>query len=158
LGIIGVDSSGIVNDPPICMAAVRLKPKQKHRILYMSKNKHEEYKNKMYDGKKQNDEWRLKLSSALIFKSIENLIKQNDIIQIDTDFAGDRKKRVTHYIKKLFGNYYQGTPLENPEIQFVPPMHSDYVKEADRKSKLARHKKIHKVNCPDLWDCIELLD
>lgn len=152
MGIVAVDSSGIVGDPPINMVAVRLKNKQKHRVIFMNKNLHDEYR------KSIGDDWFCKLGAALIFKSLETLIKTGDIIQIDTDFQGENRKRVEKYLKKMFGKHFYGTPLDNPKIQFIPPKYSEDVKEADRKSRLARHKKLERIVCPDLWGCLDYLD
>ena len=155
--IVAVDSSGTVNDPPINMVAVRLKTKknneveQKHCILYMSVRVHDEYKKRM------DANWRLKLSAALMFKTMETLVKPGDVIFIDKDFTGIRKERVEKYLKKLFGKFYYGTPLNNPTIRFITREDSIDIKTADIKSKKARHRELPRRDCPNLWDCIDCL-
>jgi len=149
--IVAVDSSGIVGQPPVYMAAVRYTDKQKHSIIHLDIMQEQKYK------KQIRSDWKLILSSILIFKAVENLIKSNDIIQIDTDFQGKDKEKIKYYLKKLFGHKYNGNKLANPIIQFIPSRYSEDVKKADKKSKLARHKKIDRIKCPNLKKELEIL-
>lgn len=147
-----MDSSGIVTQTPVYMAAVRKANTQKHNILHLDKSKENEYR------KLIRKEWRWKLSAILIFKSIEPLIKQNDIIQIDTDFQGKNRAKIESYLRKLFGIKYYGKKLSNPKIQFIPPIHSEDVKLAHKKSRKARRHKIDVVKCPNLRKEIDILN
>lgn len=152
MAVIGVDSSGIITQTPVYMAAVRHVNTQKHNIIHLDKSKEDEYQ------KMIRKDWRWKLSAILIFKSVEPLIKQNDIIQIDTDFQGKNRKKIESYLKKLFGKKYLGKMLSNPKIQFIPSKLSEDVKLADKKSKRARRHKINVVKCPNLRKEIDILN
>lgn len=152
MGIVGVDSSGLVGDPPIHMAAVKKVNIQKHSIIYLSKERHDEYRDRI------DTNWREKLSAVLMFKAIEPIISLYDIIQIDLDFQGWRKTKVEAYLRKLFGkNYYGKHPLNNPIIQFLTKDLSNPVKWADKKSKMSRHKEIKNSKCPNLWKYLSWL-
>lgn len=153
MAIIAVDSSGIIDDSPVWMVAVRMVNVQKHNALYLSENECFKYKEEIEIN------WREKLSSVLIFKSMEPLIKHFDMIQIDVDFLGWRKKYVEKCLKRLFGEIFYGkSPLSNPKIQFTKPEYSEDVKLADKKSKMARHREIEVHNCPNLQRYIKLLE
>lgn len=134
------------------MTAVRHVNTQKHNIIHLNETQEDEYK------KIIRKHWRWKLSAILIFRSIEPLIKQNDIIQIDTDFQGKNRRKVEDYLKKLFGTKYYGKKLSNPKIQFIPAKHSEDVKLAHKKSRKARKHKIHVIKCPNLKKEIEILN
>lgn len=153
MGIVGVDSSGIVKNPPepVWMAAIRKVNVQYHNILYLSVPECEKYR------KLIGENWVEKLSAALIFKSLEPLIKYSDIVQIDRDFLGWRRKYVEKCLHKLFGKRFFGRyPLSDAKIQFIGE-ESDDVAEADTKSWNARHKRVDCRKCPDLTDVLAYL-
>lgn len=132
---IGVDSSGHVKNPPIWIIAVR-RSKKKGQLaygVYVSKKKHKEL-----EGSCEN--WYEKTSAILIYKVITPIFYDGDAIVIDDDFHG-LEKYVERYLKKLLQRAYPRKPMmSNPHVFFIPPKHSDIVKEADLKSKRMRHK------------------
>jgi hypothetical protein len=151
--VVGVDSSGIVRNPPepVWMAAIRKVNVQHHNILFLSVPECQRYR------KLIGENWVEKLSAATIFKSIEPLIRHSDIVQIDRDFLGWRRKYVEECLRKLFGKRFVGRyPLTDPKIQFIGK-ESDDVAEADRKSWNARHKRVDSHDCPDLTGLLAYL-
>ena len=100
--IIGVDSSGVVKDPPIYMVAVRLSKKkgQVERTIRVTSKKHEEYI--QYIKKIKVSHSFEKISASLIFKTIfckRGIYFAYDSINIDVDFQGKSRDYVKKYLK-----------------------------------------------------------
>jgi hypothetical protein len=145
LPIIGVDISGQVGvNPPVYSVAVKLyKQKQVHHIVYLSPNKHDEY------ASLGTRNWREKVSAILIYLATVEIYTSLDTIVIDVDFEGRRRKYVTRCLERLFGVRFQGRyPLNSPSIIYAPRKVNEYVKVADKKSKLAHSKRME----PDIRD------
>ena len=155
MGVIGVDSSGIIKDPPetVWMAAVRKVEVQKHNILCLSPDECIKYRKMISD-----EWWRERIGAALIFKALRPLIKHSDIIQIHEDWKGKKRSAIVeNYLLILFGKYYYGkSPLSKPKIQFISGDGTEDIRLADNKSWKARHKSIDNVfDCPDLTTLLE---
>lgn len=137
--VIGVDISGQVGvEAPVYCVAVKLsrRSKQTHKIVCLSKEKHDEYANYTRN-------WREKLSSILIFRAVVEIYSFVDVIVIDTDFEGERRRHVERCLRRLFGERFVGQyPLTSPNILFQSARSNKNVKEADLKSKLARHRSL----------------
>jgi hypothetical protein len=143
LGVIGVDSSGIIKDPPepVWMAAVRKVQVQKHNILYLSESECAKYRKMIPE-----EWWRERIG---------------DIIQIHEDWKGKRRRKIVErYLRRMFGIRFLGRhPLNNPKIQFISGEGTLDIQLADRKSWKARHGwKDCVFNCPDLSKLLEDLD
>jgi hypothetical protein len=150
LGVVGIDSSGILKDPPesVWMAAVRKVVKQKHNILFLSPAECMRYRKIVSD-----EWWRERIGAALIFKSLHPLIKPHDIVQIHSDFKGKKRRVIVDgYLHRLFGIYYCGQyPLSNIKIQFIAGDATSDIQLAHDKSWRARHGwKDNVFDCPDL--------
>ena len=155
MGVVAVDSSGTFEEPPIWIVAVRKVQVQKHKAFCLSEVDCLRYR----EGHEKN--WRERVSAALIFTSLDNLVKETDIIQIDKDFLGWRERYIERNLKRLFGLKYSGKSLlSNPIIQFIPAKFCPPVKEAHNKTQWARHKNknMQVKECPNLADIIELLE
>jgi len=143
LPFIGVDIAGQVgSDPPVYCVAVKRsrRAKQTHRVVCVSKQKHEEYA-----GCTRN--WNEKLSSILIYWAVVDIYTSIDVIVIDVDFEEKRRKYVERCLNRLFGERFFGqSPLSDPNIMFAPAQFNENVKTADVKSKMARHR-----NMPSDW-------
>ena len=141
--VIGVDSSGIVEQPPVFIVAARLRFRngrieynsQKHHIIRLDTEPHN-----TFVGVAR--EWRLKLSALLIYSVVIRLIDAADVIEIDIDFNPSAKKKVRRYLKRLFFNYYRETAIGDPPIYFKSVEESQYIQIADSKSKQARRREI----------------
>jgi len=141
--VIGVDSSGIVGQPPVFIVAARLRFRnrgidynsQEHHIIRLDTKLHDTFKG-------VDREWRLKLSAVLIYSVVIRLIDAGDVVDIDIDFNPSDEKKVTRYLKRLFFNYYRETAFENPRIDFKSIKDSQYIQIADNKSKQARKHEI----------------
>jgi hypothetical protein len=156
LGVVGIDSSGIIKDPTeaVWMAAVREIDKQKHNILFLSAVECEKYRRKIPENY-----WRERIAAALVFKSLEPLIRHFDIVQIHKDWPGHRADVVKRFLERLFGVRFCGRyPLSNVKIQLIPGEGTDEIQRADGKSWNARHGwRDHVFNCPDLSKLLEEL-
>lgn len=88
-------------------------------------------------------EWELKLYAALFFRVINEVIAEGYEIHIDKELATERAQtKMIRYIKRLFGLHYSGQDyLENPPIITKTKQSSIYIKDADLKAGLARHKR-----------------
>lgn len=158
MGVIGVDSSGIIKDPPepVWMAAVRKAQVQKHNILYLSESECAKYRKMIPE-----EWWRERIGAALAFKSLLPLIKHSDIIQIHEDWKGKRRRKIVErYLRRMFGIKFLGRhPLNNPKIQFISGGGTLDIQLADRKSWKARHGWNDCVfNCPDLSNLLKDLN
>lgn len=172
MGIVAIDSSGSFEQPPIRIVAAKKVEKQNYRALYLDEGDIEKYRKiiqkKMQQNKgkkkkknlKKLENYREKISAALIFESMRTLVKHTDLIQIDKDFEGWREDMVRGFLERLFGKVHYGTPLSNPKIRFITD-HCDegkYIKEAHGKTQDAKHKKLDAIEkCPNLEKLLDFL-
>ena len=172
MGVVAIDSAGSFEQPPIKIVAAKKVEKQNYRALYLDKDDIEKYKkvikrkvqqtkgkNKKKKLKKQ-ENYREKISAALIFESMRTLVKHTDLIQIDKDFEGWREDMVRGFLERLFGKVHQGTTLSNPSIRFITDHCEDgkYIKEAHGKTQDAKHKKLSDIEkCPNLEKLLNFL-
>lgn len=172
LSIIGVDSGGYVGSPPVIMAAVRRgrrrgrdrlqRDRREHYILRLSGEKENEYFKYLHKRKHQKN-WNLKISAALIFTAIQEIIKLDDVIHIDVDFSNDSyRKIVRDYLLKIFGEVYEGkNPLSCPCIAYHTKDKSAMVKKAHDKHGWARKKIYRDVrsrSCPSLYKYLQIIE
>jgi len=158
LGVVGIDSSGIIKDPPepVWMAAVRKVEVQKHNILYLSPSECVRYREMISE-----EWWRERIGAVLVFKSLQPLIKHSDIVQIHEDWKGKRRTKIVDgYLHRLFGLKFLGHyPLSNPKIQFISGDGTLDIQLADGKSWKARHGWRDRVfDCPDLSELLKDLE
>jgi len=111
--------------------------KQRKWIATVTKKQIEKYSRKYYD-------WQEKLYASLFFKVIDKILVIHYEIHIDKEFPKSKTEtRVYKHLKRLFGMIHSGDIMkENPKISFHTKKHSDYVKHADKKSKLARQRRM----------------
>ena len=163
--MIGVDSSGSFEKPPIKIVATKNVEKQSHRALYLNEDDIKKYRKviqkkiqqskgkKKRTKQKKQENYREKISAALIFESMRPLLKHTDEIQIDKDFEGWREEMVKGFLKILFGKVHCGTALSNPSIDFITD-HCEkgkHIKEAHAKTQDAKHRKLSQLEkCPNL--------
>ena len=175
MGVVAVDSSGSFEEPPIRVVAVRTVEKQKHIALYLNatdiaryrKMIHEKTHQKMlrkksHKKKMKQENYREKVSAAFIFRSVQELIKHTDMVQIDKDFEGWRQEMVRSYLRRLFGKAYYGTPLSSPSIEFITDHCEEgkkYVKDAHAKTQDAKRGNLEDMRpCPDLEKLLDYLE
>ena len=97
-------------------------------------------------------DYRERISAASIFESLRYIIRNGDSVQIDVDFLGYHQDYVKLCLKRLLNKFNNN----DPTIDFLSKRQATWVKhvkEADKKSKLARHKDLKKPpvkDCPDL--------
>jgi hypothetical protein len=154
LGVVAIDRSGNLTDATFWVVAVRKETKQEHRALEISQAEFQRYM------KKCNSQlYREKISAAFIFEALRNMIRKDDSVEIDKDFLGYR----ADYMKKCLKRLLNKTKNTNPDIDFHSIRSKEgkkHVKEADKKSKLARHKKLKNPavkKCPDLSTWLDYL-
>jgi len=136
---IGVDCSGQPDTPPMYAVATRFsrRKKQNKWIARVTQKDIKKYSIKYRD-------WKEKLYAALFFKVVDKIYVANYEIHIDKEFATSKmERRVYEHLKKLFGTIHsEEIEKENPKISFNIKEKSDYVRDADKKSKWARDGKI----------------
>lgn len=133
---IGVDSAGHAGQPPIVMVATKTTSKgQSAIVLVVDEAAHSIYEN-------CTDNWREKLTAALVYHTILPIYGPNHGIIIDWDFnILYKRQRVQEYLRHLIGTkFYEQPWLTNPSISFANDS-DPFVKHADQKAWLAYHKK-----------------
>jgi hypothetical protein len=106
------------------------------------------------------DFWHLKLSAALIFRTLKDFAHAGDSVVIDKDFQGKNEDMVHHYLKRLFGHEYLGDyPMDDPNISFATARNNTFVRHADMKTKLARHGRYPRaVSAYDITKAVDPYD
>lgn len=157
--IIGVDSSGHVKSPPIYVIAVRISHKkgQIENLIHVSSEKLEKYREYIKEMRIRN--WFEKVSAILIFRAILGIYYAGDSINIDVDFQGKTRENIKKYLQKLFINrFLSDSKRNNPNIIFIPARYDKAVRQADKKSKKARHKQFWiNLKDPDITGELALL-
>ena len=147
-----MDSSGHAGQPPIIMVATKTTTKgQSYQVLELDDSSHSTYVN-------CTDNWREKLSAALMFRAILPIFGPQHSIIADWDFNIKlRRLRVQGYLQKLFGRKFYGRPdLNNPSISFANNK-NPYVKIADTKAYMAHRKRMARTRAPNLMEDILFL-
>lgn len=105
-------------------------------------------------------EWREKIAAIMMFYAINAIFHPGYSIQIDKDFLGSRQKKVKGYLKRLFGIVHYGKEFwADPPVEFLPKEHSELIRHADAKAKMARHKKIQPdASDPNIEKLLEILE
>jgi len=136
---IGVDCSGQPKNPPMIAVATRWSRRQRQNkfIVLISKEKIDEYRAKYRD-------WQEKIYAALFFKVIDKILVADYEIHIDKELHNSKaQQKLNAYLKRLFGMIHSGDiRKENPKIFFHTKEKSEYVREADKKTKWARDGRI----------------
>lgn len=127
MAVIGVDSSGKAGQPPIFMVAVR---NDIHRCIHLTPSAHQNF----IGG----PEWKVRLTAALIYKTIESIVREEDILEIDEDFTGKPKERIIKCLSKIMIKE-KGFKLK---MYFGRRLTSKYIQKADVLSKLAKKGQI----------------
>ncbi|MFB3889905.1 MAG: hypothetical protein ACE14S_10475 [Candidatus Bathyarchaeia archaeon] len=154
MGVVAVDRSGNLTDSAFYVVAVRKEIIQEHRGLEVRQTEFQFY---MRRCKSLN--YKEKISAAFIFEALRPIIRPGDSVEIDRDFLGYHADEVKLCLKRLLNKFKNSDPC----IHF----HSirtnkgkKFVKEADKKSKLARTKELRNPpvkKCPDLSAYIDAL-
>jgi len=136
-----VDCSGQPKTPPMIAVATRWSRRniQQKYIIRATKKKISSYRKRYSD-------WQEKLYAALFFKVINgpNILRSGFEIHIDKELPNTQtQNKVLSYLLRLFGMIYSGEiDKQRPEIHFLTDKSSEYVKHADKKTRLARKGKI----------------
>ncbi|KPV64257.1 MAG: hypothetical protein AOA66_0346 [Candidatus Bathyarchaeota archaeon BA2] len=152
---VGVDFAGQLEQPPHQYSvATRFSRKKQHKwIICLSRDRINELSIGCAD-------WREKIYAILILKTVNKVFQPGCVIHIDKEFHGTTQKKVSNYLRRLFGviNYGKGI-WANPPFEFLPKEYSAYVREADRKSKQARRKMMHSNETdPPIEKMLEILE
>lgn len=137
---IGVDIAGQLTQPPhhvYCVATLKSKKSgQQKWVVCLTRQRIDQLS-------KDNPDWIEKVSAILIFRSADALLEErgNYAIYIDKDFHGITRKKVSLYLKRLFGviNYGKGFRAD-PPFDFLPKELNKVIQHADKKATLARGK------------------
>jgi len=153
LGVVAIDRSGNLDDPAFYVAAVKkdTEHEQEHRALEM---RYAEFQH--YVKLCKSVDYREKISAACIFESLRIIIGKDDSVQIDMDFLGHHQEDVRQCLKRLLNKHKNC----DPDIVFMSKRNKkwkEHLKEAHKKSRLARFKQLKEPsvkNCPDLSNLI----
>lgn len=130
MAVVGVDSSGRVAQPPIWFLATKTTTKQRISIVKISKDYHDEFIDRA-------NNWKEKLSAAIIFATLKDFVSEADSIVLDSDWQ-QKNDFVAAYLRKMFSYHYGKGPLADPSISFGTKKSNTNVRHADRKSHFAR--------------------
>ena len=137
-----MDCSGTPKTPPMIVVATRWsrKGKQNAWVARVTQKQISKYSKKYRD-------WQEKLYASLFFKVVDKIFVVEYEIHIDKEFPKSKTEgRVHKNLKHLFGMIHSGDiRKENPKISFHTKKNSEYVRDADKKSKRARKGKM-KIN------------
>ena len=173
MSVISVDSTGSFERLPIKAVAAKTVTVQKYVSYYIDKEdafRYKRYIHKKWLANKQRkrnkkkvkpENYRERIYATFYFRTMHELVKDGDEIQIDYDFEGWRQDLVKGYLKKLFSEVHGGTSTSDPPIEFITDhcLRGEYIKEAHGKTQDAKHKQLREMQrCPPLEKFLDYLE